>query len=181
MFGHYPEFRDRPTDNIALVGAKIQVLKIAVKRAFDVVISLVFLLLTAPLLCLTALAIFLEDGRPIFYREERFGLNGRRFDVIKFRSMWVDAKKDGVLHWAAANDPRVTCVGALIRKVRIDELPQLFNVLRGDMSFVGPQTERPTILNDLIKEVRMMHRGWPMYRKRLDAHRTRLPHNNPEA
>jgi len=87
-----------------LVGAKIQVLKIAVKQVFDVVISLVFLLLTAPLLCLTALAIFLEDGRPIFYREERFGLNGRCFDVIKFRTMWVDAEKDGVLHWAAAND-----------------------------------------------------------------------------
>jgi lipopolysaccharide/colanic/teichoic acid biosynthesis glycosyltransferase len=164
-----------------LVGAKIQVLKIAVKQVFDVVISLVFLLLTAPLLCSTALAIFLEDGRPIFYREERFGLNGRRFDVIKFRTMWVDAEKDGVLHWAAANDPRITCVGTLIRKVRIDELPQLFNVLRGDMSFVGPHPERPTILNDLIKEIWMMHRGWPMYRKRLDARRTRLPHNNPEA
>jgi lipopolysaccharide/colanic/teichoic acid biosynthesis glycosyltransferase len=158
-----------------------KVLKTAVKRAFDVLISLVLLLFTAPLLCLTALAIFLEDGWPIFSREERLGLNGRRFDMIKYRSLWVDAEKDGVLRWAATNDPRVTCVGSLIRKVHIDELPQLFNVLRGDMSFVGPQTERPTILNDLIKEVRMMHRGWPMYRKRLDAHRTRLPHNNPEA
>jgi lipopolysaccharide/colanic/teichoic acid biosynthesis glycosyltransferase len=141
------------------------VLKIAAKRAFDVVISLVLLLLTAPLLCLTALLIFLEDGRPIFYREERFGLNGRRFDVIKFRSMWVDAEKDGVLRWAAVNDPRVTCVGSLIRKVRIDELPQLVNVLSGDMSFVSPPPVRPPILNDLIKEVRMMHRGWPVYRK----------------
>jgi lipopolysaccharide/colanic/teichoic acid biosynthesis glycosyltransferase len=181
MFGHYPESRDRPTDIIAFVGAQIQVLKIAAKCAFDVVISLVLLLLTAPLLCLTALVIFLEDGRPIFYPEERFGLNGRRFDVIKFRSMWVDAEKDGVLRWAAANDPRVTCVGSLIRKVRIDELPQLVNVLRGDMSFVGPPPERPPILNDLIKEVRMMHRGWPVDRKRLDARRSRLPHNNPEA
>ena len=181
MFGHYPESRDRPTDIIAFVGAQIQVLKIAAKRAFDVVISLVLLLLTAPLLCLTALAIFLEDGRPIFYPEERFGLNGRRFDVIKFRSMGVDAEKDCVPRWTAANDPRVTCVGSLIRKVRIDELPQFFNVLRGDMSVVGPQPERPTIVNDLIKEARMMPRGWPVYRKRLQAQKIRLPHINPEA
>jgi lipopolysaccharide/colanic/teichoic acid biosynthesis glycosyltransferase len=157
------------------------VLKTAVKRAFDVVISLVFLLFTAPVLCLTALVILLEDGRPIFYCEERFGLNGRRFNVIKFRSMWVHADKDGVLRWAGANDPRVTCVGSLIRKVRIDELPQIFNVLRGDMSFVGPQPERPTIINDLIKEIRMRHRDWPVYRKRVDARRIRLPHKNPEA
>jgi hypothetical protein len=179
MLGGYSEFRDRLTAIIALTGAKIQVLKTAVKRAFDVVISLVFLLFTAPVLCLTALAIFLEDGRPIFYREKRFGLNGRRVDVIKFRSMWVDAEKGGVLPWAAANDPRVTYVGSLIRKARIDELPQLFNVLRGDMTFVGPQPERPTIVNDLIKEARMRHRGWPVYRKRLEARRTRLSHKNP--
>jgi lipopolysaccharide/colanic/teichoic acid biosynthesis glycosyltransferase len=81
----------------------------------------------------------------------------------------------------AANDPRVTCVGSLIRKVRIDELPQFFNVLRGDMSVVGPQPERPTIVNDLIKEARMMPRGWPVYRKRLQAQKIRLPHINPEA
>jgi lipopolysaccharide/colanic/teichoic acid biosynthesis glycosyltransferase len=180
MFGRSPEFRDEPTAILALLGVN-RVLKTAAKRAFDIVISLVLLVFTAPLLGLTALAIFLEDGGPIFYRDKRVGLNGRRFDVIKFRSMGVDVEKDGVPRWTAVNDPRVTCVGSLIRKVRIDELPQFFNVLRGDMSVVGPQPERPTIVNDLIKEARMMPRGWPVYRKRLQAQKIRLPHINPEA
>jgi lipopolysaccharide/colanic/teichoic acid biosynthesis glycosyltransferase len=95
MFGRSPEFRDEPTAILALLGVN-RVLKTAAKRAFDIVISLVLLVFTAPLLGLTALAIFLEDGGPIFYRDKRGGLNGRHFDVIKFRSMGVDAEKDGV-------------------------------------------------------------------------------------
>ena len=104
---------------------------------------------------LTVLAIWLEDGvrAPIFYRQTRTGLEGKDFDVIKFRSMSTDAEKSGEAIWASQNDPRVTRVGAFIRKVRIDELPQLFNVLRGDMSFVGPRPERPVFVEELREKI----------------------------
>ncbi|WP_207479460.1 TIGR03013 family XrtA/PEP-CTERM system glycosyltransferase [Arenibaculum pallidiluteum] len=124
-----------------------------VKRGFDVAVSLVMLAFTLPLMLLTALAIKIEDGGPVFYRQERVGLNGRTFSVIKFRSMRVDAERDGVARWAQRGDSRVTRVGQLIRLIRVDELPQILNVLRGEMSFVGPRPERPTIVNDLISEI----------------------------
>jgi len=114
-----------------------------IKRLFDIVISLAFLLLTFPLLLVTAICILLDDGAPVFYRQTRTGLRGKPFDVLKFRSMKKDAEKDGVARWAAQDDDRITRVGRFIRKTRIDELPQIFNVLAGSMSFVGPRPERP--------------------------------------
>jgi sugar transferase (PEP-CTERM system associated) len=124
-----------------------------VKRAFDIVASLSLLLLTFPVMVIAALAILLESGTPILYRQEREGQTGRVFPVLKFRSMRTDAEKDGKPQWAAKNDDRTTRVGRFIRKVRIDELPQIFNVLKGDMSFVGPRPERPFFVEKLAKEI----------------------------
>lgn len=118
------------------------------KRVFDIAVSASMLLLLSPVLALTALAIFLEDGGPAIYRQERVGFRGRRFTLMKLRSMRVDAEADGP-KWADQNDCRVTLVGAFIRKTRIDELPQLINVLKGDMSLVGPRPERPFFVDSL--------------------------------
>lgn len=116
------------------------------KRAFDIVASLLALLLLSPLLIVTALAIKLCDGGPVLYRQRRLTKDGKEFDILKFRSMRVDAEKDGVARLSTGrHDERITPVGRIIRKVRIDELPQLLNILRGDMSIVGPRPERPEI------------------------------------
>lgn len=123
-----------------------------VKRCFDVALSTVILLAALPLMVLTALLIVLDSPGPVFYRQERVGLGGRPFTVFKFRSMRVDAE-NGVAQWAATKDPRITFVGGIIRKARIDELPQLFNVLRGDMSFVGPRPERPVFVEDFAQHI----------------------------
>ncbi|MBC7908747.1 MAG: TIGR03013 family PEP-CTERM/XrtA system glycosyltransferase [Rhodospirillaceae bacterium] len=122
------------------------------KRVFDVVVALVVLLLTLPLTIPTAILIMLESPGPVFYRQERVGLHGRRFMILKFRSMRVDAEKDGP-RWAAKNDSRVTRIGAFIRKVRIDEIPQVINVLKGDMSVVGPRPERPVFVESLAQAI----------------------------
>jgi sugar transferase (PEP-CTERM system associated) len=121
------------------------------ERGFDLFASLVLLLATLPVMLLTVLAIKLEEGwrAPVLYGQPRVGYRGRIFRVLKFRSMRVDAEKDGQARWASANDDRVTRVGRFIRKVRIDELPQLFNVLGGRMSFVGPRPERPEFVDQL--------------------------------
>jgi sugar transferase (PEP-CTERM system associated) len=122
-----------------------------VKRSFDVAVSLMFLLVVLPVMLFTILAIKLESLGPVLYRQARIGYRGREFTMLKFRSMHVDAERDGAPQWARQNDDRVTQVGALIRKVRIDELPQLINVLRGEMSFVGPRPERPYFVERLAK------------------------------
>ena len=124
-----------------------------VKRLFDLVASLTLLVLATPVMILTALLIILEDGAPVFYRQERVGLGGRLFKVTKFRSMRRDAERDGKPRWASANDDRVTRIGRFIRKVRIDELPQLFNVLKGEMSLVGPRPERPFFVDQLTRDI----------------------------
>ena len=123
------------------------------KRLFDLLAALTLLLLTFPVMLITALLIVLEDGFPIFYRQERVGLNGRLFNVVKFRSMRRDAEGDGKPRWATANDDRTTRVGRIIRKLRIDELPQLFSVLNGDMSLVGPRPERPYFVDQLTRDI----------------------------
>jgi exopolysaccharide biosynthesis polyprenyl glycosylphosphotransferase len=102
---------------------------------------------------ITALLIKAESKGPVFYRQERVGLNGSTFMVTKFRSMRTDAEKDGRPQWAQANDSRVTRVGGVIRRVRIDELPQLFNVLKGEMSLVGPRPERPFFVQELTQQI----------------------------
>ena len=124
-----------------------------VKRAFDMVCSLGLLLLAAPLMLLAAIAILLETGRPVFFRQSRCGAGGRPFSVLKFRSMRQDAEKDGKPRWATQGDSRITPVGRILRKTRIDELPQLLNVLRGDMSFVGPRPERPYFVESLASQI----------------------------
>ena len=125
------------------------------KRSFDLIASLLVLLLTWPLMLLVALAIAIESGptQPIFYRQERVGVRGRTFRLIKFRSMRTDAERDGVARWASENDDRVTAVGRFIRKVRLDELPQLWNVLKGEMSLIGPRPERPQFVADLAGKI----------------------------
>ncbi len=124
-----------------------------VKRTFDVIVSIVLLLFSMPVTLLAAAAVYLQDRGPIFYRQERIGLYGRSFDLLKFRSMRVDAEKDGVARWAKTNDSRVTPVGGVIRLTRIDEIPQIINVLRGEMSFIGPRPERPTMVTELIEAI----------------------------
>lgn len=124
-----------------------------VKRAFDIVASVLVLVVASPVMALGALAILLESGRPIIFRQERVGLGGRTFMLLKFRSMRTDAEKDGVPRWASTGDPRVTRVGRFIRRTRIDELPQIFNVLKGEMSFVGPRPERPFFVSQLTEQV----------------------------
>ncbi|HEX2763877.1 MAG TPA: TIGR03013 family XrtA/PEP-CTERM system glycosyltransferase [Allosphingosinicella sp.] len=119
------------------------------KRLFDIVVSAAILLLFAPLVLLTALAVKLESKGPAFFRQKRVGLYGQVFEIVKLRSMREDAEVGGKAVWAQKDDPRVTRVGALIRKLRIDELPQAWTVLRGEMSLVGPRPERPQFVADL--------------------------------
>lgn len=113
-----------------------------VKRIMDLIISIVVLIITSPIMLFTALAIKLNDGGPVFFKQNRCTINSKQFNILKFRSMIVDAEKPGMVLPAVDKDPRITSVGRIIRATRIDELPQLFNVLRGDMSVVGPRPER---------------------------------------
>jgi len=125
----------------------------AMKRVFDVACALILLVLSLPVMLLTALMVSLESKGPVFYSQERVGFNGRTFRVVKFRSMRSDAEVDGKPRWAQAGDDRITRVGRVIRKLRIDELPQLFNVLKGEMSLVGPRPERPFFVDQLVKDI----------------------------
>jgi len=121
----------------------------AMRRALDIMLTLLLFLLTLPVLLLAALAIKLDSPGPVFYRQERVGLNGRVFTIYKLRSMRIDAETGSPPVWAAERDPRVTRVGALIRHTRIDEIPQVANVLRGEMSLIGPRPERPHFVDQL--------------------------------
>ena len=123
------------------------------KRAMDILISVLALLLLSPLMLLVSAAIKLEDGGPVFFRQKRMTRNGREFDILKFRSMVVDAEKYAGAVLATDNDPRITRVGRIIRPFRIDELPQLLNILKGDMSIVGPRPERKVIANEYCKDI----------------------------
>ncbi len=125
------------------------------KRIFDVTTSILLLLLTWPVMVVAALAILAENGGrgPILYRQKRVGEHGEIFQVLKFRSMQVNAEAGGGAQWASMNDARVTRVGAVIRKFRIDEMPQFFNVLKGEMSFVGPRPERPEFVEELSRKI----------------------------
>jgi sugar transferase, PEP-CTERM system associated/exopolysaccharide biosynthesis polyprenyl glycosylphosphotransferase len=143
------------------------------KRFFDLLAAGALLLMAWPLMLLTALAVRLESPGPILYSQVRVGERGNHFKLTKFRSMRIDAEKDGVARWASKDDDRTTRVGRFIRKTRLDELPQLFAVLRGDMSFVGPRPERPQfvdMLNDEVRYYRVRHcvkpglTGWAQLR-----------------
>jgi sugar transferase (PEP-CTERM system associated) len=167
-----PSFLERETGKVHLEilnpswiifgdGFRISQLQSALERVFDIVVSSLLLVLALPAMALAVVAIWLEDGlkAPILYRQKRVGQHSKPFDVIKFRSMRVDAERPGVAQWAVANDPRVTRTGAFMRKTRLDELPQLWNVLSGDMSFVGPRPERPEFVATLQERI-------PYYRER---------------
>jgi len=123
------------------------------KRLFDITASLVLLALVAPVIVITAIAIKLESKGPAFYRQRRVGLYGVGFDCLKLRSMRQDAEVGGKAVWAEKDDPRITRIGRFIRKVRIDELPQCWSVLKGEMSFVGPRPERPQFVEDLEQQL----------------------------
>jgi len=129
------------------------------KRLFDIAVSVFLLIFTAPILLASAIAIKLDSPGPVFYRQVRVGLHGHPFTILKFRSMAVKAEQEGSPQWACLNDDRVTRVGSVIRKIRIDELPQLLNVLWGAMSFVGPRPERPHFVEQLAAQI-------PFYRER---------------
>lgn len=129
------------------------------KRLFDVVASGAVFIFVLPLYLLSALAVRLGSQGPVYYRQERVGLHGRPFRLLKFRSMRTDAEKDGVPRWAASNDQRITRIGRFMRMTRLDELPQVFNVLKGDMSFIGPRPERPYFVDQLAERI-------PYYRER---------------
>jgi len=145
---------DLPPEWIALSkGFRRDRIILAAKRIIDVLVSFVGLVLSAPIILLTAVAIRLESPGPIFYRQERVGQHERHFTLFKFRSMAQDAEAEGGPVWAAENDPRVTRVGAIIRKLRIDEIPQMINVLKGEMSFVGPRPERPFFVERLKQNI----------------------------
>ncbi|MEI6352198.1 MAG: exopolysaccharide biosynthesis polyprenyl glycosylphosphotransferase [Verrucomicrobiota bacterium] len=129
------------------------------KRLFDILASAALLISTIPLLLLAIVAVKLTSPGPIFYRQVRSGRFGKLFTIFKLRTMCVDAEKNGAVWWGGANDPRVTAVGKWMRQYRIDELPQLLNVFRGDMSFVGPRPERPEIIEDIARKL-------PFYQER---------------
>lgn len=120
------------------------------KNCFEFILSFVLLIITLPICLIVCIAIYLELGVNPIYTQKRVGLNGRVIKIYKLRSMYIDAEKDGP-RWASENDERVTKVGRIIRKTRIDELPQLVNILKGDMSIIGPRPERPELIKEFIK------------------------------
>jgi len=136
-------------------GFRSNVLRRFEKRAVDLSFGLLIALTTWPIMILVAICIKLEDGlrAPVIYRQERVGLGGKVFEVLKFRSMIENAESDGQPQWATENDARITRVGSVLRKYRLDELPQVFNVIRGDMSVVGPRPERPAFVEELAESI----------------------------
>ncbi len=149
----------KPSQLIFAHGFQLRRTTLVLKRAFDILAAAVGLVLAAPLMLLTAIAIKLDSPGPVLYSQVRAGAFGREFSILKFRSMRADAEKNGAV-WAQERDPRVTRVGEIIRRTRLDELPQLWNVLVGDMSLVGPRPERPIFIAQLEREI-------PFFRQRL--------------
>jgi sugar transferase (PEP-CTERM system associated) len=151
----------RPSSIIFTRGFQSSRFQDITKRIFDLIFALMGLVMTSPIMLLTMIIIRLDSPGPIFYRQQRVGQDGKGFNVIKFRSMKQDAEKNGP-QWASENDPRVTRVGRIIRKLRIDELPQFVNVIKNDMSFVGPRPERRYFVDRLEKAI-------PFYALRMHA------------
>lgn len=141
------------------IGSEKSSLYLPVKRIFDILFSLILIVITFPIIIIAIVAIRIESEGPAFYRQTRVGLMDKRITIIKLRSMYIDAEKNGA-QWAEKGDPRVTKVGRIIRNTRIDELPQLFNVLKGDLSLIGPRPERPQFTEKFSHE-------YPGFEKRL--------------
>jgi sugar transferase (PEP-CTERM system associated) len=143
----------RPSWIIFSGGGKRSTVSQLARRLFNAVMAAIGLVLSLPIALLAAITVKLDSPGPIFYTQERVGKNGRVFRIIKFRSMRQDAEKNGEAQWAVAGDPRITRVGSLLRKTRIDEIPQFVNILRGEMSFVGPRAERPVFVEQLTEQI----------------------------
>lgn len=154
----HPTSSRRPDEST--LAPKTSLITLALKRAFDLVLSSVGLLISCPVWLLIAILIKQDDGGPVFYSQMRIGQGGVPFRVLKFRSMIVDAEKETGAVWATENDPRVTRVGRVLRATAMDELPQLWNIFKGDMSFVGPRAERPDLVAMFAQEI-------PGYRNRF--------------
>ncbi len=122
-----------------------------IKRSIDFICALILFIIASPFMLITAILVKLYDGGPVLYKQVRCTIGGKHFHILKFRSMRIDAEKDGVARLATKNDSRITPVGKFIRKVRLDELPQLLNILKGDMSFIGPRPERPEIIEQYLE------------------------------
>ena len=131
-----------------------------IKRLMDILLSFLLIIITLPATLLTSLLIKLESKGPIFYRQNRAGMNGKVFKIVKFRTMVADAEKLSGPVWSTKDDPRITRVGKFMRKARLDEIPQAINISKGDMSFVGPRPERPFFVEKLSHEI-------PLYKRRL--------------
>ena len=149
----------RPSWLIFSDGFRVSRVARLMKRTIDLTLALVMAVAALPLMVMTALLVLIDDGAPVFYRQERVGENGRTFTLAKFRSMRKDAEKGGRPVWAKDGDDRITRIGRFLRKTRLDELPQLWNVIRGDMSFVGPRPERPFFVEQLSAAI-------PFYQQR---------------
>jgi len=150
-FNYYQEYLIVPSSNLTL--SKNVEHYLYIKRAYDIFLATVGLIMALPIVLFFTILIVIESPGSPFYVQERLGKNGKRFKMVKLRSMRMDAEKDGA-KWAVVNDPRITKVGAFIRKTRIDELPQLVSVLKGDMSIVGPRPERPFFTAKFKKEIK---------------------------
>jgi len=150
----------RPSYLIFSNGFKVTPFKKIIKRLFDIIFSLTLLIITLPVCLIAALLIKIDSKGPIIYNQLRVGKGGKEYYLFKFRSMHHNVESESGPVWAKENDPRVTMVGAIIRKLRIDEIPQVLNVLKGDMSFVGPRPERPHFVNELKNQI-------PYYTQRL--------------
>lgn len=150
---NYSELDDQQyIDNIDYSAVKGSILFDSYQRILDIVLSLVGLLIGVPLIMIFGILIKIEDSGPITYKQERLGKNGNKFYIYKLRSMRIDAEKAGA-QWAEQDDPRITKIGKFIRKTRIDEIPQLFNILKGDMSIIGPRPERPSFTKQFNDEI----------------------------
>ncbi|MFQ5455182.1 MAG: sugar transferase [Nitrospirota bacterium] len=127
------------------------------KRIFDIILSFIGIIFSSPLWIIISLLIVIDDGFPIFYLQKRIGKGGSVFNILKFRSMVKDAESYSGVVWAVENDPRVTKVGRILRATAMDELPQLINILMGDISFVGPRSERPELVKEFINMIPNFH------------------------
>lgn len=141
------------TPLLRVKGTGLTLMQRIVKRTVDIILSVIAMVIALPVMLVIAVAIKIEDGGPVFYKQKRLTLNGREFNILKFRSMIVDAEKYAGAVLAEDNDPRITKVGRLIRAMRLDELPQILNILKGDMSFVGPRPERKCFADEFSKDI----------------------------